>query len=422
MNFPDSLDSWSSYTSSPPATLEDVLYQHLQYWRQQEQPRQLIERFCHLFLGSEQYSDPAIADALLKLVERPGAERAFKFILNRCCYTLINFWYVQPRYHWAIPEFVRQLQEFTPVPTNDRPTRRIQTLVQDFLATDQFASLERLGNIFEVRNERKSETFERALEDQPLIHRISHYPFLYDSSLLTKDSGPEQKQNINDLRQTAERNLGIQLARYQTYQQQARDSSQLKNPTLLKPQDLNQALNYYTGKIDGLRSHKDQASWFSTYSKTTRSFGDFKDDFVDYVIYPLVREVPKYKNNHFTRNLRHHVKETLAEFDSQQLNSFILVETCRRLFNFLVVNSPHKPVFRNFRHLINDVGYSLTIGLLLRIVLFCTAAKPWLERCFSVLFNVHEHRVCKDVPWLVDSLEHTNVALVTNFNGLGYQF
>jgi hypothetical protein len=422
MNSPDSLDSWSSYTSSPPVTLEDILYQHLQYWRQEEQPRQLIERFCNLFLGIGEYPDPAIANALSKLVERPGIEREFKFILNRCCYTLINFWYVQPRYHWAIPEFVRQLEGFPPAPAPDSQTRRIQVLVQKFLATEQFAALERLSNIFEAKNERKTPTIEEASEEQPLIHRISYYPFLYDSSLLTKDSGPEQKQNVNDLRLTAERKLGIQLARYQTYQKQALDSSILENPTLLKPKDLNQAIEYYTGKIDGFRSHKDQAHWFSTYSKTARSFGDFKDDFVDYLIHPIVREDPRYKNNHFTRSLRRYVRETLAEFDSQQLNSFILVETCRRLFNFLVVNSPHKPVFRNFRHLIKDVGYSLTIGLLLRIVLFCTAAKPWLERCFSVLFNLHEHRFCKDVIWLVESLEHTNIALVTNFNGLGYQF
>jgi hypothetical protein len=79
-------------------------------------------------------------------------------------------------------------------------------------------------------------------------------------------------------------------------------------------------------------------------------------------------------------------------------------------------------VFRNFRHLVNDIGHALTMGLLLRLVLFCSAAKPWLERCFSVLFNVHERRTCKEVPWLVTSLEHANVALITNFGDVGYQF
>jgi hypothetical protein len=415
------LDSWSNYASSPPATLEDVLYQHLQYWRHQEHPRKLIERFCNLFLKVGQNSDPAVTNALLHLAQRPNSEREFKFVLNRCCYILVNFWYTQPLYHWAIPEFVKRLEDYAPVLSNNDKARKVQLLIKHFATTEQFAALERLRQIFDARNDRKVRVIENA-EEEPLIHRISHYPFLYSSSLLTKDSGPEQTQNINDLRKSAEQKLGIQLARYQTYKKQAGESLKANNPTGLDLSSLNQALEYYTGKIDGFRSHKDQARWFLTYSKTARSFGEFKQDFVDYLIYPLALESPKYRSNHFTRNLRQYLQATLEEFDSQQLNSFILVETCRRLFNFLVVDSPHRPVFRNFRHLVNDVGYSLTIGVLLRIVLFCSAAKPWLERCFSVLFSLHEHRSCKEVPWLVTSLEHTNIALVTNFNGLGYQF
>lgn len=421
MNPPDLLDSWSSYSSSPPASLEDVLYQHLQYWRQQELPHQLIERFCNLFLGIRDYSNPAVTNVLLRLAERPEAEREFKFVLNRCCYTLINLWYTQPRHHWAISELIQRLGCYNPILVSDPKVRKAQILVKNFSQTEQFAALERLRQIFDFRLEKKVQAIWSS-EEEPLIHRISHYPFLYNSTLLTRDSGSEQKQNVNDLRRTAEKNLGIQLARFQTYQKQAMDSSKLENPTLLDGQGLSQALEYYTGKIDGIRSHKDQARWFGTYSKTARSFGEFKNDFVDFLIYPLVLEEPKYKNNYFTRNLRQYLRETLAEFDSQQLNNFILVETCRRLFNYLVVDSPHQPVFRNFRYLINDIGYSLTVGLLLRIVLFCSAAKPWLERCFSILFDLHEHRSCRDVPWLVTSLEHTNIALVTNFNGLGYQF
>ncbi len=421
MHPPDVLDSWSSYSSSPPASLEDVLYQHLQHWRQQESPHQLIKRFCDLFLGIRDYSDPAIQSVLRGLANRPEAEREFKFVLNRCCYTLINFWYTQPRHHWAIPELIQHLATYNPALVADSEVRKVQTLVKGFAQTEQFAALERLRQIFSVRVEKKAQAVAGS-EEEPLIHRISHYPFLYNSTLLTRDSGPEQKQNINDLRLTAEKRFGIQLARFQTYQQPIISSSKLDNPTLLDQHGLSQALEYYTGRIDGVRSHKDQARWFGTYSKTARSFGEFKKDFADFLIYPLVLEEPKYKSNHFTRNLRQYLQETLSEFDSQQLNNFILVETCRRLFNFLVVDSPQQPVFRNFRHLINDVGYSLTVGLLLRIVLFCSAAKPWLERCFSILFNFHEHRSCRDVPWLVTSLEHTNIALVTNFNGLGYQF
>lgn len=415
----DSLDSWSNYSSRPPASLEDLLYQHWQYWRKQEAPHELIDRFRRLFLDVTSYPDSSVASALLSLSEQDTADREFKYVLNRCCYTLINLWYTQPRDHWAIPELVRLFEELPPTNGANPRAQKVYNLVKEFPKTEQYASLVRLQQIM-VSDREADAPLATVIEEQPLAYRIRHYPFLYDNSLLTKDSGQEQKQNINDLRRRAETDLGIRLARYHAQQISGR-AGQVVNPTLLDAAGLEQALSFYTGKIDG-RTHRDQARWFATYSKTVRSFRDFKDEFVDYLISPIAAAEPKYSGNHFTRNLRQYLRETLAEFDAQPLNSFILVETCRRLLNFLVVDSPHRPVFRNFRHLVNDVGHTLTMGLLLRLVLFCSAAKPWLERCFSVLFNLHERRACKEVPWLVTSLEHANVALITNFGDVGYQF
>jgi hypothetical protein len=412
----DSLDSWSNYSSRPPATLEDLLYDHWQYWRKQESPHELIGRFRSLFLDVSSYPDSAVAGALLNLSEQETAEREFKYVLNRCCYTLINLWYTQPRDHWAIPELIKLFDDLPPVAATTPQARRVYGLVREFAQSEQYAALVRLQQVMAPQRETDVAA---AIAEQPLAHRIRHYPFLYDNSLLTKDSGQEQKQNVGDLRRRAETDLGIRLARYHAQRQVP--GKAVVNPTLLDPAGLDGALSFYTGKVNG-RTHRDQARWFATYSKTVRSFRDFKEEFVDYLIHPIAAAEPKYSGNHFTRNLRQYLRETLAEFDDQPLNSFILVETCRRLLNFLVVDSPQRPVFRNFRHLVNDVGHALTMGLLLRLVLFCSAAKPWLERCFSVLFNVHERRTCKEVPWLVTSLEHANVALITNFGDVGYQF
>ncbi|TVQ11319.1 MAG: hypothetical protein EA368_05670 [Leptolyngbya sp. DLM2.Bin27] len=396
-----------------------MLYQHFQYWRKHEDPQALIERFYNLFFDSVSYPDSSVASALISLSQQDTADREFKYVLNRCCYTLINLWYTQPRDHWAILKLVQLFEDLPPAASAHPKSQKINHLVQGFSQTEQYASLVRLREILQP-SEADCPT-PAAIEEQPLGHRIRHYPFLYDNSLLTKDSGQEQKQNINDLRHRAETSLGIRLARYHAQSQRSDRIEPAANPTLLDAEGLNAALSFYTGKANG-RTHRDQARWFATYSKTVRSFRDFKDEFVDYLIQPIAAAEPKYGGNHFTRNLRQYLRETLAEFDNQPLNSFILVETCRRLLNFLVVDSPQRPVFRNFRYLVNDVGHALTMGLLLRLVLFCSAAKPWLERCFSVLFNLHERRICKEVPWLVTSLEHANVALITNFGDVGYQF
>jgi len=99
-----------------------------------------------------------------------------------------------------------------------------------------------------------------------------------------------------------------------------------------------------------------------------------------------------------------------------------VITTCQKLLNFLVVQGRQQPVFRRFWQLLNEAGHTLTVGLLLRIVLFCSAVKPWLENRMTVLFNHHEKCACKEVPWLMETLEHMNVALLTNFGKFGYSF
>lgn len=411
----DSQDSWSNYSSRPPEALENVLYTHLQGLRQRESPETLLRCFQQLFIEGTCYGNAEVATALHQLCQHANIEREFKYILNRCCYILVNYWYTQPRHHWAIAKLIALFdREDGLVLTGQGGSPRLLALVQTFVNSEQYTVLSRLRQIFEQSRQQATTL---PPEEQPLAQRIITYPFLYDHSLLTKDSSQEQKQNVLDMRQQAEKDLGIRLARFH-----AVPDRPATNPTLLDTPSLQTALKHYTGKLDGNRTQRDLAHWFTAYSKTTRCFRDFKGEFVDYLINPVARVEPKYAGNHFTRSLRQYLQETLAEFDGQQVNNFMRVEICRRVLNFLVVDSPQRPVFRNFRHLIKDIGYPLTVGMLLRVVLFCSSAKPWLERCFAVLFNLHERRLCKDVPWLVTSLEHTNVALVTNFRDVGYQF
>ncbi|MBU6230117.1 MAG: hypothetical protein KGQ93_10535 [Cyanobacteria bacterium REEB459] len=417
----DSLDGGSSYSVYSPNTAEEeVLYQYFQHWRRQESAHQLLERFRSLFLEGNVDTDHQVGAALFGLSTSQDAEHKFKYVLNRCCYILINYWYGQSRDHWAIPELIALFDDRTTV-SSVAQVQRVRALLRQFLASEQYVALDRLRRIFLAPKESPANL--AIAGEQPLASRIRYYPFLYDTSLLTQDSGQEQAKNIGDLRLKAEANLGICLARYHNYGLQTRPSAgAASNPTLLEASELTAALNYYTGKVDQGRTQKDSASWFQTYSKTARCFRDFKDEFVDYLIAPIAAVDPRYSNNTFTRNLRQHLRDTMANFDDQQLSRYIHTRFCQQVLNFLVVDNPQRPVFRRFCHLLEDIGYTLTIGLLLRVVLFCSEAKPWLERRFSVLFNLHEQRLCKDVPWLVQSLEHLNIALVTNFNQIGYQF
>lgn len=412
----DSYESWSSNNQASVAELETYLYKHLQQCRQEESANATVNRFQKLFIQAEGYSDPMVWQSLAELALRPQAEREFKYTLNRCTYTLVNPWYTQPKDHWAIPALVQLFEEIPTVPTDCYETRRIRSLSHDFTKTEQYAALKRFANLF-----CDSINGDDTIDEQPIARQLKRYPFLYDSSLLTKDSDQHQKNHVGELRRDAEAQIGIRLARY-CNQRMQQGKSKIPNPTRLSEAELEKALAYYTGKIEGNRSHRDLARMFRTYSQTVRSFGDFKEEFLEFLLAPLADVDPRFVNNNFGRSLRQYLRDTLQDFDGHRLTDFIVITTCQRLLNFLVVQGRQQPVFRRFWQLLHDVGHTLTVGLLLRIVLFCSAVRPWLENRLAVLFNHHESCACKEVSWLIQALEHTNVALVTNFGKFGYSF
>lgn len=413
----DSYESWSSHQTASASELENYLYTHLQQCRQKEDPEVVLERFQNLFIQANNYPDPEIREVLIELTHRPFSEREFKYTLNRCSYTLINPWSIQPRDHWAIPALVQLFETIPTAPTQQSEVQRIRELSRCFTKTEQYAALRRFANLIDG----PAEGAASLLDEQPIAKQLRHYPFLYDTSLLTKDSDQYQKNQIGKLRQEAEAQLGVKLVRY-CYQQNRTGRIKLHNPTRLSETELDEALAYYTGKVEGNRSHRDMAQMFRTYSKTVRSFRDFKEEFLEYLLSPLADADPRFVNNHFGRSLRQYLRDTLQDFDGQRLTDFIVITTCQKLLNFLVVQGRQQPVFRRFWQLLNEVGHTLTVGLLLRIVLFCTAVKPWLENRMTVLFNYHERCPCKEVPWLLETLEHTNVALITNFGKFGHTF
>ena len=95
-----------------------------------------------------------------------------------------------------------------------------------------------------------------------------------------------------------------------------------------------------------------------------------------------------------------------------------MVRTCSNLFNFLVVDPAGAHSHFVFIDLINNLGATLTTGLLLRILLLCRKVKPYLERRLSTLFSHYELAKQDSVGWLVKMLETLNLALSLTFGHL----
>ncbi|NJO42124.1 MAG: hypothetical protein HC865_16225 [Cyanobacteria bacterium RU_5_0] len=416
------MDSWSDYyrrqTTNHQTTLleEQCLYDHLLECVRVEVPEELLVRFRALFVNAIGYSEHEVWLAIERIVNSSFIEKDFKFILNRSCHILINHWLMQPRLHGAIPALVSLLEMEPTGPGRSRTTKRLRDLVQDFRDTEQFTALKRLSQVV-------NQPQDWASDNKSLGTLIRRYPCLYEHSLLTEDSTDEQRRRVRHIRRQVQRQFERDLAQYAAYRLMNAASSDAgsgstrspRNPTLLSDRKLDHALRQFGGKLDGSNTYRDLARRFLTYSRHSTCYRLFKKDLYEYLTESID---PKYGRNQFNNRLYTYLQDTLPDQDSQRLNDVLLVGTCRKLLNFLVVESAQKPNHAIFVDLAGNLGITMTIGLLLKILLICRNVKPYLEKQFAILFKHYEACARDGVIWLVESLENLNVAFSINFGTL----
>ncbi|MGQ4650241.1 hypothetical protein [Lyngbya aestuarii] len=405
------INSWSNYYSRQTTLEEEILYRHLLDCVEVESPSELIERFRRLFIEGVAYPNPKVWYALKKIVASNTAGRDFKFILNRSCYILINHWLGNPRCQNAIPQLIELLEISSASSASSQTKQPLHELVRRFTETEQYLTLRRLAKVISDKTQRSEDPAATPLGI--LIHR---YPCLYEHCLLTDDSTEEQRQKIRLMREQKQQQLEINLSRYITYQKFQRNSQSIKNPTLLSDRQLDIAIQEFSGKIDGFNTHRDLAEQFRTYSRLTRSYRTFKKEFYHEYLIPSID--PKYGRGEFGQRLYQQLQSILSQNDSQKLSDDLLEVTCKKLLNFLVVESSRKATHYVFSDLTSNIGITSTIGLLLKIVLLCNREKHYLEQRFVILFNHYETQSRQKNQWLVESLENLNVAWSTNFGAM----
>lgn len=405
--------SWPQNYSRPANSFEQTIYDHLLDCVALEPPARVIERFHQLFIDGTEYSDHRVRGALGKVVSSRQAPHEFKFTLNRCCYIPINHWLMQPRLHRFIPDLVNQFDLTPSGNPRSRTTQRLRLLVTQFRKSEQYTALNRLARVIQQTLEERSVSEMAQLGG--LIHR---YPCLYEHTLLTEDCFFEERQRVRRLRRQAQHQFEIGLSHYITHRQRGRDGaviSELKNPTLLSDRQLDQAIQCFSGRVDGNNTQRDLAHQFLTYAQDTRSYRTFKRELYDYLIAKI--DV-RYGNRQFNRLLSNHLETTLPDSDDQRMNDVLLVNTCRKLLDFLIVDSAQSPNHFILSDLTANLGITFTIGLLLKVVLLCGRVKCHLEKRFSILFSHYESCTWGAVDWLVEALENLNIALSTNFGSV----
>ncbi|WP_413165169.1 hypothetical protein ACL6C3_02865 [Capilliphycus salinus ALCB114379] len=397
---------------------EHKLYAHLQKCVETESPQQLIERFRNLFLGEVEYQDAEIWAALGRIVDGDFSPPEFSHILNRCCYILINRWLKRRKCQWAIYELVQLFQVLPNKLPHCWTAHRLRSLVKRFIQSEQYHALRRLAKAF-----KDSKNTESSEEVKSLDSLIIRYPYLYEHFFLTDDSTDEQRQEIRMMRHRSQLKFDHDLYEYMSDQTYSRDQGIIllptQNPTLLPDKKYHSAVNHFTSKVDGHHTYPELAKQFIQQSRNTRSYRTFKEELYEYISSSID---PKYGRNRFNQRLYQVLQDTLNHNDGQKVNDALLAGTCRKLFNFMVIESLQQPSHFVFVDLLNNLGATSVIGALLKLVLVCRKVKADLERRFSVLFSHYSSFPQDKVFWLVEALENVNIAFSLNFGSKKLSF
>lgn len=412
---------------------EQILYNHLLEKVEIEEPPQLIERLNLLLIEGSGYPDLEVSKALNKLVTSKLETQDFNYILNRCCYILINRWHTSPQRKTAINQLIQLFDEsiskIRKVYSYARNVRQLGDLVYEFTKSEQYLALKRFA---EVINQ-PAELDYKTQSSEPLRTLIPRYPYLYKHCLLSEDSSYEHQQMIQLIQVQKQRKYELDLSQYAAHQmrlatiarrtslEEARKIvSPVPNPTFLNNRELFAALKQFVGRIEGTQTYKDLAQSFISQTQTHQSFREFKNSLYEYISPTSIDS--SYIRNQFNDKLYKQLQNTIPHSDEESFNEFLLLRTCNQILNFLVVESPQKPNHFVFIDLIANVGPTMTVGLLLKIVLICRKVKPYLEKRFAILFNHYESCSQDGVLWLVKVLENLNIALSTNFGGVDLSF
>lgn len=416
---------WAAYHNRSISPQEQALYDHWLQCLNQEAPEQLIDRFQSLFIDGVGYPDRQIVQSLDQILAAKDVDQYFRYILNRCCHILINRWQGRPQLQAAIPALVNCFEQGPNRHINElsrsRQARKLREMVDQFTGTDHYLTLRRLARVIGSPEPGESET------DRPLGTLIRRYPYLYEHCLVHEDTTQEHQKVIRRIRTEAQHKFEVDLSQYVTYrvrkariqrQPQSRERigrlRPIENPTLLNDQELVSSLRQFSGKVDNGHSYRDSARQFLIQHQSV-TFGEFKDSLYDYLAGAVD---PSYGNRKFNKVLSERLTNTFPENDDAPLTDFLVVRTCSQLLNFLIVDSPRNPHHFLFIDLINNLGPTLTTGLILKILLLCSKVRPYLERRFSILFNHYETSTREAVGWLVKMLENLNIALSLVFGSV----
>ena len=100
------------------------------------------------------------------------------------------------------------------------------------------------------------------------------------------------------------------------------------------------------------------------------------------------------------------------------LNSTQILQTCRQLFSFLIVDPASSNDPERFVELVANLGTAQVMTILIKIALICPESKADLVRKICLVACHYRQQTVQEHPWLLKTLEHLLIAFSIYFGSV----
>ena len=413
----------------------NIIYDYLFYCVTTQPPIIVIREFQSLFVQGRN-EDIKVSQALEKIIFASGNQTQFYKIFNHCFYLILNHWVTNPDSLLHVVDLLKVLETINQSSSYDRRRKQLIKLIKDYQQSKAYFKLKALiaiinpqevANVAVTKVVATNEAPDSKKNDNVVTNSyLARYTYLYEYYVPQKDELKQLNQFVESLQKQRRQDFEIKLSRHIIYRFRLKQVAKMKlmskgagkiitkvdNPSLLSEKAFRVALQQYLGKVEGKQTILERSQRFIADHKMRNSYQIFKQDLHRFLTHNIK---PRNSNYHFDRRLENKLEKIFVQSNTKPLNQTLVLQTCRQLFSFLIIdpNASNNP--QEFVNLVVNLGTVQAITILLKIALICPDSVPDLEKKISFIVSHYQFHKIQDIPWLVKSLEHLLIAFSIYF-------
>ena len=413
-----------------------VVYEYLQHDAAVQSPSELIRKFKNL-LQNGRNENVKVSQAFEKIIFAKPEQ--FYFFLSQCFYLILTEWLNSPNSETHICQLLDVLNAVTQSRSYDRRRKQLISLIKNYQHSLTYHQLKLAISVLQP-TEANAETFNSSFvtngseanstgsKTPKISSYLIRYPYLYPNLLPPEIAIPRLTKKVIELQNIRQQDFEIKLSQHIIYRFRLKQLAKMRmmskgagkiivkaeNPSLLSEKAFRIALKQYVGKVDK-STLQERAQLFVAENKYRQNYQVFKQDFYRF----LVKGIEARNNTYqFESRFQEKLDSIFPQANEKALNPTQILQTCRQLFSFLIVdpNSGKNP--DRFAELVANLGTVQTTTILVRIVLICPESKADLVRKIYSIAEHYQLQTVTEHPWLLKTLEHLLIAFSLYFGNV----